>query len=242
MTAIAREAMAQATEGIVGLARPELVVPEGRERPATMSYGELEARHPTTLERLDGTPVGQPDVLCAIPVSPPSSTRERARLASAAPVQRFHSSRTPLERPSTDALLARLPGPADSWRGGSQDQGPQQELDLSPAPSARQKGPMGTAQVTAPGLTHIGTTAPPPRVTFHTHPNGPDSHPAEVQGTAVRAIDSLPQLVPRVMALVLALLASAILMPTLGAHGLVSPWGALMVPGSTPFTVGAFGL
>jgi hypothetical protein len=44
------------------------------------------------------------------------------------------------------------------------------------------------------------------------------------------------------MALVLALLAAAILMPTLGVDGLVSPWSSLTIPGSTPFTVGAFGV
>ena len=52
----------------------------------------------------------------------------------------------------------------------------------------------------------------------------------------------LAGLVPRVMLIVLALLTAAIVTPTLGPDGLVSPWQALLTPGSTPFTVGAFGV
>lgn len=240
MTAIARQAMAAANEGIVGLARPEKEDRPERDRPTTMAYGELEALHPTPLERLDGTPVAQPEVLCTIPVSGPSRKDSASSVIASSPVQRFHSPRTPLERPSTDALLARLPGPASSWRVGTKSSDGQQELDLSPVAEPLRKGPMGTAQVTAPGLTHIGTIASPPRVTFHTNPNGPDSLGLSAPGLAPR--HALPELVPRVMLIVLALLTASIVMPTLGPDGLVSPWSSLMVPGSTPFTVGAFGV
>ena len=240
MTAIARQAMASANEGIVGLARPDQVIVQGRDRPATMAYGELEALHPTTLQRLDGTPVAQPEVLCAIPVSGPARKSSASRLTPASPVQRFHSARPPLDRPSTDALLARLPGPAGSWRVDSKSSQGQQELDLGPGPAPLRKGPMGTAQVTAPGLTHIGTTDAPPRVTFHTNPNGPEPQGLVLPGA--NTIHRLPELVPRVMLMVLALLTASIAMPTLGADGLVSPWSSLMMPGSTPFTVCAFGV
>ena len=240
MTAIAREAMASEHTGIVGLARPESGADLERERPTTMAYGELEALHPTTLQRLDGTPVARPDVLCAIPVSGPSGRGSSSQVATPSPVQRFNASRSPLERPSTDALLSRLPGPADSWRAPSKDPKRQQELDLNPGSSAPRTGPMGTAQVTAPGLTHIRSSVAPPRVTFHTHPNGPDSQGP--LGPVQASHNTLPELVPRVMLMVLALLAAAIVMPTLSSDGLVSPWESLMVPGSTPFTVGAFGV
>ena len=203
MLAIARQALTEEPEGIVGLAQPETDASGARQRPPTMAYGELEALHPSTLERLDGTPAARPDVLCEIPIGGPTSVGSAREMAVPAPVQRFHSSRSPLDRPSTDALMARLPGPADDWRATTKDEELQQELNFA-ATSVTAKGPMGTAQVTSPGLTHIGTTLSPPRVTFHTHPNGVDAPGLELE--ADRSLSALPELVPRVMLIVLALL------------------------------------
>lgn len=241
MTAIAREALAARNAALVGLAEPQAVVVGDRARPTTMAYGEMEARHPSTLERLDGTPVALPEVLCEIPVAIPSGVGASAETPSAAPVQRFHSSRSLLDRPSTDALLARLPGPGQRRRAGEAQEGKrQQELDLAPAPSRPTQGPQGSAQVTAPGLTHIGTTVSPPRVAFHTQPNDPQGPGLEGPRAAAQA--PILELVPRVMLIVLSLLAAAILMPTAGEGGLVSPLSSVVTPGSTPFTVCAFGV
>ena len=92
--------------------------------------------------------------------------------------------------------MARLPGPADDWRATTKDEELQQELNFA-ASSPVAKGPMGTAQVTSPGLTHIGTTLSPPRVTFHTHPNGVDAPGLELE--AARSLSALPELAAQVV-------------------------------------------
>jgi hypothetical protein len=48
-------------------------------------------------------------------------------------------------------------------------------------------------------------------------------------------------LVSRVMMIVLALLLAAVALPSQGEGQLISPWAQLLIPGSTPFTVSAFG-
>jgi hypothetical protein len=205
-----------------------------------MAYGEIEAIHPTTEQRLDGTHAARPDVLCAIPVSAPRRGAGATNSPMDAPVQRFHPPRTSLDRPSTDVLMARLPGPASGWRAPQQASMGQQELDLefpSPPPFSR---PMLGVHVTSPALTHIGSVAATPRVTFHTHPNGAGQD--EHLGTWESAIrPHATDLVSRVMMIVLALLVAAAVLPTEAEGQLVPPWIALFRPGSTPFTVGAFG-